>query len=155
MKAENELITETTSNWTPHSAVVLIPQRYFLRDGEATLLDTYALPRQITSAFKVRGDSALPLALPGQKVLGADQLLPGQLEENRGDLVAVAFSGREAFKRIGQTVPGQPRLRLLESIGGLGDSILIRTESIDNDPFEGVPLFETAYRVVGVLYDNA
>jgi hypothetical protein len=135
---------------------VLFDERlHWPRDGEATLLDAYALPREVTSAFKIIGDSALPLALPGQIVLGADRLLPSQLEENRGELIAVAFSGRPTFKRVGQAVPRQPRLRLLESIGGLGDSILIRTESIDNDPFEDVPLLETAYRIVGVLYDNA
>jgi hypothetical protein len=135
---------------------ILFDERpHWPKEGEAVLLETYALPKQITTAFRVRGESALPLALPGQKVLGADRLLPTQLEENRGELVAVAFSGREAFKRIGQAVPGQPRLRVLESIGGLGDSILIRTEEVDNDPFEDVPAFETAYRIVGVLYDNA
>jgi len=134
---------------------ILFDERpYWPREGEAVLLETYVLPKQITTAFRVRAESALPLALPGQKVLGADCLLPTQLEENQGGLVAVAFSGREAFKRIGQAVPGQPRLRFLESIGGLGDSILIRTEEIDNDPFEDVPVLETAYRIVGVLYDN-
>lgn len=138
----------------PIVGILFDDRRYWPRNGEATLLDAYALPRAVTSVFKVREDSALPLALPGQKVLGADQILPSQLEENRGELVAVAFSGREAFKRIGEAIPGHPRLRLLESIGGLGDSFLIRTERIDNDPFEDVPVFEMAYRIIGVLYDN-
>ncbi len=103
-------------------------------------------------AFKIRGESGLPLALPGQIVLGDDKLLPSQLEQNKGQLVAIAFSGKEAFKRIGECIPSQTRLRLFESIGGLGESILVRTEEIENDPFDKIPLFETAYRIIGIIY---
>ena len=58
------------------------------------------------------------------------------------------------IKRIGECVTGQPRLRLFEAIGGLGSSIVVRSEPIDDDPFESVPLLETAYKIVGVIYDN-
>jgi hypothetical protein len=124
------------------------------RDLEAALLDGYHPQRKLQIAFKIRGASALPLAIPGQTVLGADQILATQLEENKGALVAAAFSGNEAFKRVGESVPGHPRLRMFESIGGLGDSILVRTEEVDDDPFRDIPLLETAYRIVGVVYDS-
>ncbi len=105
--------------------------------GEASLADTYRLPVRIEIAFKVRGVSALPLALPNQKILGAHTILASELKENKGVLVALAISGEEAFKRVGECVPGQPRLRKFESIGGLGDSIVVRTEAVEDDPFRG------------------
>lgn len=122
--------------------------------GEAYLIEDYTFPYKPKIAFKIRGESGLPLALPDQIVLGDEQLLPSQLEQNKGQLVAIAFSGKEAFKRIGECIPSQPRLRLFESIGGLGESILVRTEEIENDPFDKIPLFETAYRIIGIIYLN-
>jgi len=123
--------------------------------GEAYLIEDYTFPYNPKIAFKIKGESGLPLALPDQIVLGDEQLLPSQLEENNGKLVAIAFSGKEAFKRIGECIPNQPRLRLFESIGGLGESILVRTEEIENDPFDKIPLFETAYRIIGIIYLNS
>ncbi|MEJ2704644.1 MAG: hypothetical protein P8Z79_19590, partial [Sedimentisphaerales bacterium] len=78
------------------------------RDQEAALLNTYHPPIEPRIAFTVRGDSALPLAIPGQTLLGADQILPTQLEENKGEFIAVAFSGNQAFKRIGESIPRCP-----------------------------------------------
>ena len=124
------------------------------RDQEAALLNAYRPQIEPQIAFTVRGDSALPLAIRGQTLLGADKILATQLEENKGEFVAVAFSGNQAFKRIGESLPGHPRLRMFESIGGLGDSILLRTEKVVDDPFRDIPLFETAYRIVGVVYDS-
>lgn len=125
------------------------------KDGEACLIENYTFPYKPKIAFKIRGKSGLPLALPDQIVLGDEQLLPSQLEQNKGQLVAIALSGKEAFKRIGECIPSQPRLRLFESIGGLGESILVRTEEIENDPFNKIALFETAYRIIGIIYLNS
>jgi len=87
-----------------------------LIDVEAALLDVYHPHRKVQIAFNVRGNSALPLAIPGQTVLGADQILATQLEENKEALVAAAFSGNEAFKRIGESVPGHPSTTTLQGI---------------------------------------
>ncbi|MEJ2705537.1 MAG: hypothetical protein P8Z79_24110, partial [Sedimentisphaerales bacterium] len=70
-----------------------------------------------------------------------------------GEFIAVAFSGNQAFKRIGESIPRCPRLRMFESVGGLGDSILLRTERVVDDPFRDIPLLETAFRIVGVVYN--
>ena len=122
------------------------------RDGEATLIEDYELPYTPTIAFTIRGDSALPLALPGQLVLGAEMLCNNELDNHEGVLAAIAFSGQEAFKKIGRSLPGQPRLRLFGSIGGLGESILVRTEEVDSDPFSKLPFLETVYRIAGIIY---
>jgi energy-coupling factor transporter ATP-binding protein EcfA2 len=122
---------------------------------EAYLIEDYKFPYKPQIAFKIRGESGLPFALPDQIVLGDEKLLPSQIEQNEGKFVAIAFSGKEAFKRIGECIPSQPRLRLFESIGGLGESILVRTEEIENDPFDKIPLFETAYRIIGIIYLNS
>jgi hypothetical protein len=125
------------------------------RSGEATLINDYELPYKPTIAFTIRGDSALPLALPGQLVIGAERLLSNKLDEHEGNLAAIAFSGQEAFKRIGKRLPSQPRLRVFESIGGLGESILIRTDEVENDPFSKIPLIDTVYRIAGIIYVNS
>ena len=71
-----------------------------------------------------------------------------------GILVAIVFSGTEAFKRIGDSVPGVPHLRIFQSVGGLGKSIIVRTEKIDNDKHVDIPLLQQVRKIVGVIYDN-
>lgn len=122
--------------------------------GEAALVEGYKIPNEAKIAFNVRGDSAIPLALNGQTVLGTEVITYDQLKNNIGELVAVSFNGKDAFKRIGNAVPSQPRLRLFESIGGIGDSLLLRTEEIEDDPFYEVPLIDnTIYKISGVIYE--
>ena len=86
-------------------------------------------------------------------VLAGGTILPSQLEENKGCLVAIVISGNEAFKRIGKAIPGVQHLRMFESIGGLGESILVRTEEIEDDPFIDLPLLFSTRKVLGVLYE--
>jgi hypothetical protein len=119
--------------------------------GEAALIEKYQIPFDPKVAFKVRGDSALPLALKGQVVVGSEKSLRTQLKD--GELVAISFDGKDAFKRVGSSLPSQPRLRLFESIGGLGESLVLRTEEIEDDPFSKIPLIdESVYKITGVIY---
>jgi hypothetical protein len=106
-------------------------------------------------AFKVRGPSAEPLALPGQTVIGGRRVTPEELPSIEGAVVAVAMSDAQesVFKRVGKAVPGAPHVRHLEAIGGRGESTLIRTEEIADDPFHEVPLLAAARQVLGVLYE--
>jgi len=119
---------------------------------EAALVDESDFLEKIELAFKVRGDSALPLALPGQTILGGSRLMPSQLKEMEGSLVAVATSDGSAFKRIGKAVPAVPHVRQFEAIGGHGESLLVRIEDIE-DAFADLPLFQSARHIMGVLYD--
>ena len=80
--------------------------------------------------------------------------MPSQLEEMKGCLAALATSDRSVFKRIGDSVPGVPHVRQFESIGGLGESMLVRTEDIE-DAFAKLPLFQSARHVLGVLYETS
>jgi hypothetical protein len=45
-------------------------------------------------------------------------------------------------------------LRLFESIGGLGESILIKTEEVEDKRFSRIPLLQNVYKVIGVLYQR-
>jgi len=86
-------------------------------------------------------------------VLAGETITRDQLGTNEGKLVAVSFNGHDAFKRVGSSVPNQPRLRLFESIGGIGESLLLRTEEIEDDPFYEVPLIDdTTYKIAGIIY---
>jgi hypothetical protein len=119
--------------------------------GEATEIPSVASLGHIKTAYCVREDSGIPLALPGQTVLGGDAVTADQLAGLEGTLVALTLrDGTSVFKRIGATVPGTGgRLVQFESIGGLGSSFVV---SIDTDEKAEVPTFASARRVIGVIY---
>jgi len=120
--------------------------------GEAELLDSTDFSEDIQLVFRVRGNSAIPLALPGQTILGGGLIMPSQLDRLEGTPVAISTSDGSAFKKIGRAIPGNPHVRQFESIGGLGESMLVRTEDIE-DSFNTLPLMQSIRRVLGVLYD--
>jgi hypothetical protein len=120
---------------------------------EAELLDHFDFSEDIQLVFRVRGDSAIPLALPGQTILGGNLIMASQLDAFEGTPVAISTSDGSVFKKIGKTVPGKPHVRQFDSIGGLGESILVRTQDIE-DSFNTLPLMYSIRRVLGVLYDD-
>lgn len=109
----------------------------------------------IEIAFRVREESALPLALPGQLVLGGPCITPADMDRNEGRLVAIVLEdGAGVFKRIGPNLPGaMAPLRQFESIGGLGSSEVIAMEFVEGQ-FEGVPVMAYARIILGVLYEG-
>ncbi|QWK81534.1 AAA family ATPase [Ochrobactrum sp. BTU1] len=121
-------------------------------DEATEIADVPELSR-ITIAYRVKEESAVPLALPGQIVLGGDELNASDLDAWEGHLVAVSLNtGVNVFKRIGARLTGRFRhLRQFETIGGLGSSVLIATEQLDDTP--DVPVMMSARKVIGVLYD--
>jgi hypothetical protein len=122
---------------------------------EAVEVSSAPVLANIETAYRVRDDSALPLALPGQIVLGGPRILPNELDSNIGGLVALTLvDGTSIFKRVGVKLPGAMGvLRQFESIGGLGSSEIIATEEIE-EPFEGIPLMAFARVVLGVIYEK-
>ena len=123
-------------------------------NGEATLVDEAPELARIETAYRVREESAIPLALPGQIILGGAELTPRELNDWEGGLVAVTLEdGSSIFKRVGTRLPGSlNHLRQFETIGGLGSSMVIATEAVDGHG--DAPLMTSARRVLGVLYDS-
>jgi len=123
--------------------------------GEASPVATVTELDGIAVAYRVKEDSAVPVALPGQVILGGAELSPSDLDGWVGKLVAVTLDdGSSIFKRVGSRLPGRlGHLRQFETIGGLGSSLVVATEAVDDEP--GAPLMVSARRVVGVLYDGA
>lgn len=120
--------------------------------GEATLVDTAPELTRIEIAYRVREDSAVPLALPGQVILGGAELTTAQLDAWEGKLVAVTLAdGTSIFKRVGARLTGKlAHLRQFETIGGLGSSMVIATEAVE--AHDDAPLLTCARPVLGVLY---
>lgn len=121
--------------------------------NEAGLVPEVPELSQVAIAYRVKEESAIPLALPGQIILGGAELNASQLDLWEGRLVAVTLAdGSSVFKRVGGRLPGGlANLRLLETIGGLGSSIVISTEEVEG---VDVPVMVSARRVVGVLYEG-
>jgi len=122
--------------------------------SEATLVDTVPELGGVQVAYRVREESAVPLALPGQVILGGPEIALSDLGANEGELAAVLLSdGGSVFKRIGARLTAPlGHLMQLESIGGLGSSLVVATEPLDDG--SDIPVVVSARRVLGVLYEG-
>jgi hypothetical protein len=121
--------------------------------GEASPVDAVPELAKISIAYRVVEESAVPLALPRQILLGGPALTASDLDGWEGRLAAVTLDdGSSIFKRVGPRLPGKlGYLRQFETIGGLGSSLVIATEVVDGAP--AVPTMASARQVVGVLYE--
>lgn len=123
---------------------------------EAALVDIPRALSKIECACEVVGESAVPLALPGQRLLCGGCLASGQLDIAEGSRVVIVVSGSAGeevlFKRVGKALAGARHMRIFESVGALGESIVVRTEQCDG-AFADAPLLVSARQVLGVLYE--
>ncbi len=119
--------------------------------GDAAPIDNFP-PLAVEVAFEVRDDSAIPLALPGQILLGGKALTTEDLKDGEGLLVAVATSdGQQAFKRVGKPLfSGREDIRQFESVGGKGDSLPLALE--EEVAIDGIAFRTSARLILGVLY---
>jgi hypothetical protein len=122
--------------------------------GEATHVEAVPELARIETSYRVREDSAVPLALPGQIILGGEELTPDELDASEGMLVAVTLDdGSSIFKRVGARLRGNlAHLRQFETIGGLGASMVVATEAVEGH--ESMPTMISARLVLGVLYSD-
>ncbi|NKM29600.1 AAA family ATPase [Rhizobium laguerreae] len=117
---------------------------------EAVPVDASKILKSVEVAFRVVDESAVPLALPSQIVLGGAQIPRDQLGSHEGSLVALYLSdGSSIFKRVGSRLPGElSHLRQFESIGGLGSSQVL---SVDKEQ-PGIATIFCIRRIIGVFY---
>jgi hypothetical protein len=120
--------------------------------GEACKLTSAESLDRIVTAYRVREDSAIPLALPGQVVLGGDNIPANRIGTMEGQLVALTLAGGAGvFKRVGPPLASPlSNFRQFESIGGLGDSLIVCMAADGHQG--GLPTFASARVVLGVLY---
>jgi AAA domain len=118
--------------------------------GEAVLVDADDMLKRIEISFRVKDESAVPLALEKQVVLGGGRIGLDELGQHKNALVALTLSdGSSIFKRIGDALPGDlSYLRQFESIGGLGSSQILSI----GKPHKGFQIVTSARAIVGVLY---
>jgi hypothetical protein len=73
------------------------------------------------------------------------------MNSTQGTIVAVATADGDALlKRVGASLSGSPHLRLFEAVGGRGDSVVLKTEAIDDGT--KIPLAISCRKVLAVLY---
>ncbi|MER9541693.1 AAA family ATPase [Mesorhizobium sp. M0437] len=119
---------------------------------EAVLVDASKVLARVEVGFRVVDESAVPLALPKQIVLGGPSISLAEIGHHEGTLVALALdSGAGIFKRIGSALPGNlAHLRQFESIGGLGSSEVLSVGKAQ----PGVPQVQHVRRIIGVIYNG-
>ena len=86
--------------------------------------------------YRVADESAVPLALPKQIVLGGPSIRLCHIGNYQDTLVALALDdGSSVFKRVGAALPGKKlsHLRQFESIGGLGSSQVFSVGKVQPD----------------------
>lgn len=119
---------------------------------EAVLIDNIDdVLKRIEVAFRVRDNSAVPLALEKQVVLGGGHIELSELEHYKDELVALTLDdGSSIFKRVGEALPTSElaHLRQFESIGGLGSSQVLSVGK-QSDGFRSVT---NSRVIIGVLY---
>jgi hypothetical protein len=117
---------------------------------EAVQVDASGVLKRVEIAFRVSDDSAVPLALEKQVVLGGALIELNELGQHRDALVALALDdGSSIFKRIGASLPAElNHLWQFESIGGLGSSQVLSI----GKPQKGFRTVTSARAIIGVIY---
>jgi hypothetical protein len=117
---------------------------------EAMQVDAGDVLKRIEIAFRVIDDSAVPLALEKQIVLGGRRIELDELGRHTDALVALTLDdGSSIFKRVGAPLPAElAHLRQFESIGGLGSSQVLSV----GKPHKGFRSVTNARTIIGVLY---
>jgi hypothetical protein len=117
---------------------------------EAVPVDAQSVLKRIEIAFRVVDESAVPLALENQVVLGGARIELNQLGRYPDALVALTLEdGSSIFKRVGAALPGDlTHLRQFESIGGLGSSQILAI----GKSHQGFQRVTNARLTIGVLY---
>lgn len=105
---------------------------------------------RVQSAYRIREDSAIPLALPEQIALGGAAISMSEFDIHLDEYVALHLDdGTSLFKRVGACLPAPlQHLRQFETIGGLGvaDILAIGCEH------PGIRRVVHAVSIIGVLY---
>ena len=117
---------------------------------EALPVDVSDVLKHIEIAFRVVDDSAVPLALENQVVLGGRRIELDELGQHKDALVAFTLDdGSSIFKRVGAALPSElAHLRQFESIGGLGSSQVLAV----GKPHKGLRSVTNVRAIFGVLY---
>ena len=118
--------------------------------SEAVQIDGAGGLAYVRSAYKVKEDSAIPLALPGQIALGGEQINLDKLDDHLDAYVALHLDdGSSIFKRVGEKLPSSlDHLRRFETIGGLGVADILSIGKFQ----PGFRAVEKAVLVLGILY---
>jgi hypothetical protein len=121
-----------------------------LGQEEAVWVDASEELSRIEIAFRIVDDSAVPLALEKQIVLGGKSIELNELARRKDALVALTLDdGSSIFKRVGANLPGElTNLVQFESIGGLGSSQILSV----GKPHKGFRSVISARAIIGVLY---
>jgi hypothetical protein len=117
---------------------------------EAVQVDAGNVFKRVEIAFRVVDDSAVPLALEKQVVLGGRRIELDELGQHVDELVALTLEdGSSIFKRVGAALPGDlGHLRQFESVGGLGSSEVLAI----GKSHKGFQRVRGARSIIGILY---
>jgi hypothetical protein len=118
--------------------------------NEAVQIPAIPQIQKVQSAYRIKEDSAIPLALPGQIALGGAAIALDEFDAHLDEYIALHLDdGSSLFKRVGAKLPAPlQHLRQFESIGGLGVSDVLAIDCEHN----GLRRVIHAVSIIGVLY---
>ncbi|SCW96517.1 MULTISPECIES: AAA family ATPase [unclassified Pseudomonas] len=118
--------------------------------NEAVQIPAVPQIQKVQSAYRIKEDSAVPLALPGQIALGGAAIAMEEFDAYLDKYVALHLDdGSSLFKRVGAKLPAPlQHLRQFESIGGLGLADVLAIDCEHN----GLRRVMHAVSIIGVLY---
>ncbi|WP_196814930.1 ATP-binding protein [Mesorhizobium sp. L2C067A000] len=122
---------------------------------EAIQMNRDKIVDEIRAVYRLDKESAVPLALPRQLLLGGRYLSPAEIGQHEGKLAAITLKdGTELLKRIGAPVSSMfPYIRHFETVGGLGQSIVLQTEEVEGSVIDA-QVIDHARLAVGVIYED-
>lgn len=118
--------------------------------SEAVQVNEVPQLEKVKTAYRIKEESAIPLALPGQIALGGAMIPLDELDAHIDKYVALHLDdGTNLFKRVGERFP-EPlqHLRQFETIGGLGVADVLAVGT----PSRGFKSVMHVVSIIGVLY---
>jgi hypothetical protein len=127
-------------------------------DGEAVLDRNFDLDKlNVKIAQPVRGRSAEPAVLDGQTILLGQEIMWSSIRDYIDQPVSVELEDNTQFLKVvsNRTMGPKDTVRMLNPLGGLGETLLVRGELPSKSEFSTIPQVRRVRRMWAVLYESA
>lgn len=110
--------------------------------GPAFAIESSPTLEEYRELVEVTGDSAVPILKQGDRVLVSPKIEgTGSLDQYYQHIVAVELNdGRRLIKRLGARGDSEGKIRVLDNVGLIGETLIVRFSDDVSDAFQDKPL---------------